>query len=52
MKVGCLIRFADDSYCAPSVRGKIGIVTDVSGQSEGPGVPTSVGISTSWSMAA
>jgi hypothetical protein len=36
MKVGCLIRFADDSYCAPSVRGKIGIVTDVRGQSEGP----------------
>ena len=35
MKVGCLIRFADDSYCAPSVRGKIGIVTDVSGQFEG-----------------
>jgi hypothetical protein len=35
MKVGCLIRFADDSYWASSVRGKIGIVTDVRGQFEG-----------------
>jgi len=39
MKAGCLIRFADDSYSASSVRGKFGIVTDVRPDYVGPRRP-------------
>jgi hypothetical protein len=39
MKVGCLIRFADDSYWASSIRGKIGVVTDARPDYVGPWRP-------------